>query len=185
MKPFQIQRLGAGILTIKDFLTPEECSQFIKDSETRGYSEAAIRTEDGERVYADARNNDRVIFDDADLAGRLFDRAMPALPEELHGWKLHGFNERFRFYRYLEGQQFVWHKDGTVHLSETIESFLTFMVYLNQGFEGGSTDFGWESVQPVQGMALVFPHRLNHQGAQVSSGVKYVLRTDVLYRGNS
>jgi len=68
-----------------------------------------------------------------------------------------------------------------VRLGPHKESFLTFMVYLNDGFEGGSTDFGWESVQPVQGRALVFPHRLRHRGAVVGAGVKYVLRTDVLY----
>ncbi len=59
------------------------------------------------------------------------------------------------------------------------------MVYLNDDFTGGSTDFGWESVVPRQGMALVFPHRLRHQGSAVVNGVKYVLRTDVMYRNEA
>ncbi len=55
------------------------------------------------------------------------------------------------------------------------------MLYLNDGFEGGSTQFPWDKIKPVEGMALVFPHRLLYQGSKVASGVKYVLRTDVMY----
>ncbi len=176
-----IHRLGAGVFTIEDFLSPEECAHYIATSEAMGYAEAAIRTDDGDRLYKDARNNDRIIVDDRELAATLFERAQPMLAPESDGWRLSGFNERFRFYRYEHQQQFTWHQDGTVRLSEDEESFLTFMIYLNDNFEGGSTDFGWERVQPRQGMALVFPHRLRHQGALVRSGVKYVLRTDVYY----
>jgi hypothetical protein len=37
------------------------------------------------------------------------------------------------------------------------------------------------SVQPKEGTALVFVHRIWHEGAVVESGHKYVLRTDVMY----
>ena len=177
----QIHRLGAGVFTIDGFLSADECTALIAQSEKRGYSEAAIRTETGERLYKDARNNDRIVFDDQPLAADLFLRAQPLLPAELDGWAMSRFNERWRYYRYDREQQFTWHLDGTVRPGTGEESFLTFMIYLNEDFEGGSTDFGWESVKPMQGMALVFPHRLRHQGAAVKSGIKYVLRTDVLY----
>ena len=176
-----INRLGAGVFTIEDFLSPLECAQFIAASEAMGYAEAAIRTDDGDQLYKDVRNNDRIIVDDRELAARLFQRAQPLLPAQLDGWQISGFNARFRYYRYEHQQQFAWHQDGTVRLSEHEESFLTFMIYLNDQFEGGSTDFGWERVRPKQRMALVFPHRLRHQGACVRKGVKYVLRTDVYY----
>ncbi len=178
-----VNRLGAGVFTIEGFLSPAECAQFIADSETLGYEEAAVRTDDGERLYKDARNNDRILLDRPDLAASLYQRAKPALPADLKGWVVSGFNERFRYYRYETQQQFIWHQDGTVRLSDTQESLLTFMIYLNDEFEGGHTDFGWESVRPVRGMALVFPHRLRHQGSVVTGGVKYVLRTDVMYTG--
>ena len=99
-----------------------------------------------------------------------------------HTSSVSGFNERFRYYRYEKQQQFTWHQDGAVRLDSGEESFLTFMIYLNDQFDGGHTEFGWESVRPVEGMALVFPHHLRHQGSVVTGGVKYVLRTDVLYR---
>jgi hypothetical protein len=37
-------------------------------------------------------------------------------------------------------------------------------------------------VKPKPGMTLVFQHELWHEGAPVTRGRKYVLRTDVLYR---
>jgi hypothetical protein len=61
------------------------------------------------------------------------------------------------------------------------------MVYLNDNFEGGSTDFYHPDhslrlrVQPEQGMALVILHPLLHAGTPVQNGRKYVLRTDVMY----
>lgn len=38
------------------------------------------------------------------------------------------------------------------------------------------------SVQPKEGMALVFMHSIWHEGAIVRNGKKYVLRTDVMYK---
>lgn len=179
-----VNSLGAGIFTVDNFLSQKECSLLISESESHGYEEAAIRTDEGDRLYKEARNNDRIIFDSRELAVKLYERASPLLPAQLNGWQISGFNERFRYYRYDKEQQFVWHQDGTVRISENEESFLTFMIYLNDDFEGGTTDFVWESVKPSMGMALVFPHRLRHQGSVVTNGVKYVLRTDVLYTNN-
>ncbi len=178
------ERHGAGVFTIAGFLSRAECGAYIESSERRGYAEAGIRTDDVEVLYKKARNNDRVVFDDHDLARLLYDRAKPLLPPEIDGWKLCGFNERFRYYRYAETQQFDWHLDGTVRVVKGRESFLTFMIYLNDGFEGGSTEFGWEKIAPVEGMALVFPHRVRHRGAPLIAGTKYVLRTDVMYEGS-
>lgn len=180
-EPLQAHALGAGIFTIGGFLSPGECARYIADSEGLGYEEAAVRTDDGELLYKDARNNDRIIFERQELAATLFERARPALPAEVKGWQLSSFNPRLRYYRYEKEQKFTWHQDGTVRLGPE-ESFLTFMIYLNDDFAGGSTEFGWEKVKPVQGMALVFPHHLRHQGSVVTGGVKYVLRTDVMYR---
>jgi hypothetical protein len=65
------------------------------------------------------------------------------------------------------------------------------MIYLNDDFEGGNTIFQVESlpggllrVAPKTGMALLFPsrQRASALGELVTSGKKYVLRTDVMYR---
>jgi prolyl 4-hydroxylase len=57
------------------------------------------------------------------------------------------------------------------------------MVYLNDDFAGGDTEFmDGPSVRPQKGAALLFLHPVLHQGAPVRSGRKYVLRRDVMYR---
>ena len=173
--------IGGGVFTINNFLTPAECRTFIAESEAVGYAAAVISTDDGDLLAKDVRNNDRILYDNPTLAAKLFDRALPFLPVEVDGWHPVGFNERMRFYRYTVDQHFKWHQDGTFRRSESEESFLTFIMYLNDDYVGGATQFPWEMVQPVAGAVLVFPHRLRHQGAPIVSGTKYVLRTDVMY----
>jgi hypothetical protein len=58
------------------------------------------------------------------------------------------------------------------------------MVYLNDGFEGGGTTFLDldEVVEPAPGMALLFQHPILHEGPEVTSGIKYVVRSDIMYR---
>jgi hypothetical protein len=178
----EISRLGGGVFTIDGFLGAEECRAYIALSEDIGFEEATISTAAGDRLLKEARNNDRILLDRPDIADPLYQRARPLLPAQLDGWQLCGFNERMRFYRYDRQQFFRWHQDGTFRRSDHEESLLTFMIYLNDGFEGGDTLFRWEAVRPRAGRALVFPHRLSHQGSAVTAGHKYVLRTDVMYR---
>ena len=134
----------------------------------------------------DIRNNERVIVDDVDLAQSLFRTTRPLLPEEWYGWELVGLNERFRFYRYDPGQYFAPHTDGYFERDNGERSHLTFMIYLNGGFEGGETTFAMNRkplrVVPRTGMALLFYHQVLHEGSAVISGRKYVLRSDVMYR---
>ena len=48
----------------------------------------------------------------------------------------------------------------------------------------GATDFHDHdiAVTPRTGMALLFQHMLLHEGCVVTSGTKYALRSDVMYR---
>src|SRR6266436_493544 len=92
-----------------------------------------------------------------------------------------GLNERLRFYRYGPDQQFAAHVDGSFVRANGERSLLTFMVYLNDGFEGGETKFTETTIQPRKAMALIFRHELLHEGAAVTSGRKYVLRSDVMF----
>jgi len=54
-------------------------------------------------------------------------------------------------------------------------------VYLNEGYEGGATRFEAARVVGRAGMALVFQHGLIHDGAEVTRGLKFVLRSDVMF----
>jgi prolyl 4-hydroxylase len=87
-----------------------------------------------------------------------------------------------RFYRYSGDQYFKWHHDGSYSRNENEESYLTFIIYLNEEFDEGYTQFPWEKIYPRTGMALVFPHNIRHRAVPALHGVKYVLRTDVIYK---
>lgn len=172
------------VWTVDDVLTAEECAGLIAKIDALGPTSAPITTAAGFVMRPDIRNNTRVVFDDVALAARLFERVRGTLPEVLSNREPVGANERFRCYRYEPGQRFAAHYDGAFDRSKTEGSLLTFMVYLNEGFGGGSTAFlhyGREVV-PRTGTALLFQHRLLHEGCAVTSGVKYVLRSDVMYR---
>ena len=122
------------------------------------------------------------MIDDPALAAKLWERAEDYVFQPVTGYKPIGLNERFRFYRYGPGQMFRWHRDGAFERNERERSQLTFMVYLNDDFTGGETRFETFEVRPERGMALVFLHPLLHEGGEIRSGKKYVLRSDIMYR---
>lgn len=179
--------LGESIFLIHDFLSPEECEHLIAASERTGYEEASINTLYGPQLRPEVRDNMRVILDDDALAAEWFHRAAPLLPNRIGKWEVIGLNERFRYYRYDPSQSFKRHYDGSYSRRNGDTSLLTFMVYLNDGYVGGNTEFYHPndkpkaSVSPKRGAALVFEHLQVHEGAAVEEGRKYVLRTDVMY----
>jgi len=184
--------IAENLFTVAALLTPEECRQLIDRGEGIGFEAASVATTAGTKMMTNVRNNDRATFDDPKLATDLWERVKPHLPP-LGAATAIGLNERLRFYRYDPSQRFHAHRDGVVERSPTERSRLTFMVYLNEGAEGGQTIFYSEeridglrklvaSVEPCLGMGLFFAHEWWHEGAKVLSGRKYVLRTDVIYR---
>lgn len=170
-----------GVSTVEEFLDAETCSTLVARAKSIGFSSAPITTHEGPAVRPDIRSNDRVMIDDPGLAAHLWAAIRPMIPSTHSGREAAGLNERFRFYRYQPGQRFSWHADGVFKRASGEQSFLTFMVYLNQGFEGGDTKFEFMRVKAHIGMALWFPHGLIHEGAEVTAGEKFVLRSDVMY----
>ncbi len=173
-----------GIFTVDGFLSGEECDGYIRFSEELGYGDAPITTRMGPMMRKDVRNNDRVMVDDLNMAQKLFERTEPCLPDL--GAQPVGLNERFRFYRYGPGMRFRWHYDGYFARDNDEQSVLTMMIYLNDDFSGGATAFETDHepiyIQPKKGTALFFIHQVLHEGSEVHSGQKYVIRTDVMYR---
>ena len=171
----------------------------------------------------DPRNNEYTVITDAHMADRLFRRVAPLLPKTLEWmpenayftkdiggreWTIAGCVDRLRFYKYSKDEEYPEHMDGSY--SRTIvdhrepkttrkqHSFLTLLIYLNDGFQGGETRFFPDKqhcrflrdienkqpvhvIQPKLGMALINIHNILHEGSRVQSGIKYVLRTDILY----
>lgn len=170
--------------TVADLLPPDLCAAQIARIEAAAPAPAPITTVRGAVMRPDIRNNDRVAFDDPALAADLLARVRDHVPEVLSGMQLCGANERLRCYRYKPGQRFAPHYDGAFVRDDREQSLVSFLVYLNEDFVGGETNFLelGRTIVPRAGMALPFQHRLLHEGAEVREGCKYVLRSDLMYR---
>ena len=199
-----------GVFLLENVLRSDECDAIVATSEAMGYTEDAPVS-----LGRDVRRNENCVWivDDG-LNDAVFERARAALPPRIdlltHDERdfavgLAGLNRRWRFYRYGSGDVFKWHTDGgwtgsgldeTGALVEDLYdgrrfSWLTFLIYLNDDFEGGRTKFdlgraGSLSVTPKKGAVLCFFHGHHplsplHEGEVVTAGAKYVARTDVLY----
>jgi prolyl 4-hydroxylase len=172
------------VVTVTDLLGAKECQGWIDLAESIGFTSAPITTARGFVHRPEVRNNTRVMVDDTERAAALWERIREHVPARREHRDAVGLNERFRLYRYDPGEYFRWHFDGAFHRSDREASLLTLMIYLNDGFEGGDTEFAdFGPVVPRRGLALLFQHAVFHQGAPVEKGRKYVLRTDVMYRG--
>lgn len=171
-------------LVVDGILSPDECRQFIERIEGARPTLAPITTARGPVIATDTRNNTRVMFDDPEVAGMLFERIRAHCPPRMKGMEICGANERLRCYKYEPGQRFAPHHDGAFHRSDDEQSWLTYLVYLNDDFEGGETDLMslGKVIAPKPGRALLFQHALLHEGCVVKRGIKYAVRSDVMYR---
>jgi len=169
------------IWSIENFLSEKECEDLILFSEMRGFKEAEVSLRAGAKMIKGIRNNDRLLFEKP-LASEIWEKLKQYCPETIENSKAIGLNERFRFYRYEKGQRFKRHIDGRYRRNKTEESRITFMVYLNQDFEGGKTKFDEVTIVPKTGSALCFIHEQKHESIPIQAGVKYALRTDVMYK---
>ncbi len=174
--------LAEGIFVIKDFLSGKECDDLINFSENQGYNPAKVNIHGRERMMTMVRNNERVLHKDEDFAQTYWEKLKPHCNEQIGNRVPVGLNEMFRFYKYGVHQRFKRHRDGSFVRNTMEKSLLTFMVYLNDDFEGGTTEFDDIEINPKQGMALIFDHELKHEGKKIISGFKYVLRSDIMYR---
>lgn len=175
------------VLQIENVLSERKCTELIERIEALKPSIAPINTAQGSRVRADVRNNERVMFDDHEFAQSIYEKALEKVPHEMNGYSIVGANERIRCYRYRAGMRFAPHADGAFVRNSNEVSFYSYLVYLNEGFEGGETTFFTEpevAISPKLGWGLLFQHALIHEGSEVKSGTKYVARTDLMYRKN-
>eukprot|EP00927_Polykrikos_kofoidii_P013843 TRINITY_DN16015_c0_g1_i1.p1 TRINITY_DN16015_c0_g1~~TRINITY_DN16015_c0_g1_i1.p1 ORF type:complete len:264 (-),score=28.83 TRINITY_DN16015_c0_g1_i1:217-1008(-) len=174
--------------------TLEECQQLIAATERQGYDAALLNMGGGDQVLARGiRNGSRKIVDDEQLAQLMFDRTARFLPQLFSGRPLVGLNERLRFLKYEPGEYFIQHQDGTFVREggpqKGERSYLTLLLYLNEDYIGGATTFAsftgdhTVAVTPRTGMVIVHQHDILHESPVLRTGVKYVIRTDVMYSG--
>ena len=183
---------GGDVFELPDFLSPRECAHVVACVEAEGFS----RTEQRETRWAACRRNGRLAVDAPALAARLWQRCADAFSDEGRSTPV-GLSPNFRFYKYEPGDRFGMHVDDSVDHGGGRRSTFTLLVYLNDagdGLTGGATVFYKGSsvgkakevlrFAPKRGSALAHihgPRCMLHEGAAVESGVKYLMRTDVLF----
>ena len=163
----QIDDAKTYIVEVDDVLTPDHCREMIKRIDALKPSTAIINTASNAKVRTDVL------------------KAQHNVPAEMFGQNLIGVNERIRCYRYKTGMRFALHADGAFVRNDQEMSFYSYLVYLNDDFEGGETKFFTEPevvITSKTGGGLLFQHPLIHEGSEVKSGMKYVARTDMIYR---
>merc|ERR1712166_323069 len=91
------------------------------------------------------RGNLRLLTTDSGFADAVWQRLQPLVPAKLslRGdiWEAIGLNECWRLAKYHENDQFMGHCDASFQRSAEEMSMLTVNIYMNGGFEGGSTRF--------------------------------------------
>lgn len=191
------------IMVLRNVFSPQECHDIIASTESLGY-------ENLQQLYSPLyRNNDRVMVDEQELCQEWFRRMEPFvrgfaerqakvlssagfMNDEGFG-VLQGLNSRLRFCKYGPGGVFKKHRDGHAHdpAANTHSSF-TVMAYLNNvpAEDGGATRFYDSSkkdashtfsVQPEEGLVVIFMHNILHDGELCSAPLKYLLRSDLMF----
>jgi hypothetical protein len=174
---------------INNFFSADECTRLLAAAEEKGFG--------GTHYPKDYRGNLRLLTTDLGLADALWERLRPLVPatfsQKGYTWTAVGLNECWRLAKYHENDQFKGHCDASFMRNRDEMSMLTVNIYMNGDFEGGRTRFYFQderkadlSVVPETGLCLVFrqPPGKNyyHDGEKLSSGVKYLFRSDVMYR---
>ncbi|OBZ75937.1 Trafficking protein particle complex subunit 10 [Grifola frondosa] len=191
------------ILLVDDFFSANECKNFVKFIDGLPLE----LTPPKKRGEAD-RVNHRLSICSVDFAQRLFLILSPHLPSLPYPTSVrrpngatthtpHSLNSNIRLYKYTPEQHFGPHYDDSVRDAQTgAKSEWTLLVYLTgveDGVEGGETIFykdqkgkPRESITAplTRGTALLHRHGnecLLHEGSPVVKGVKYILRSDLMF----
>ncbi len=183
-------------LIVNNFLSKEKCEELVNLSESIGYKEADLSLPDGPKMIKNYRNNSRVLYRSEALRMELESMILPLAPKQLTFIKEGGVLEKkellklsgnFRFYKYLPGEEFKKHRDGN-NIEEGGVSLVTILLYLNDAELGGETNLCDKYLleEPIlvkaeTGKLLMFEHTVMHSGNKLEAGVKYLLRTDLIY----
>jgi prolyl 4-hydroxylase len=165
---------GPWILTIDDFLSPDECEHLIQQGESLGYKRSKSFKKVGDEA-ADTESESRTSFNTwcnvascythpvtQKIAQRINDLISP-IPELNSEW--------WQLLKYESGQFYVTHTDYTERHRQLEPGvrILTVFFYLNTA-KGGGTNFPNVqnlTVQPVQGRGVLWPSVFDEKPGEV------------------
>ncbi|SCU92230.1 LAFA_0F08944g1_1 [Lachancea sp. 'fantastica'] len=191
--------LDDKVIVIGKFLTEPVTQDLCASLSQTGVME--LFRQRGTKEYAE-RLNERFSTDDVHVAHILWNRLNKCLAQdeyilkELDFVDAIGLNPQIRAYRYEKGHKFAKHYDASAKVPGVGTTRWTLLIYLTGGDElvGGDTIFYSShrgestAVHPQVGLALLHKHGddcLLHEAQEVYKGVKFVLRSDVVFKDMS
>jgi prolyl 4-hydroxylase len=176
---------GKNVFSITQFWDKELCQAIIAQAESANVypSVETVAVQKTLEDNLDSRDSFRVYLESQELADIIYQYLHPSLPKNsADTFTPSGVHARLRVYKYLSGQEFKKHTDGAVVISTTEKSIYSLLIYLNDNFTGGTTIFDHCEIVPREGLAVFFPHELEHSGSVVQEGIKYVLRGNIIFK---
>ncbi|AGO10469.1 AaceriABR017Cp [[Ashbya] aceris (nom. inval.)] len=183
------------VILVRKFFTAAICEQLIAHFSRPNVLE--LFHQRGSRDYAE-RLNDRASVTDPETALKLWRKLYgslaqdPHVMQDLHFRGAKGLNPQLRLYRYQKGHHFGKHYDESVMVPGVGQTQWTVLIYLSgdDTLEGGDTIFyspqgrDHEAIHPSPGLVLLHKHGddcLLHEAQMVLKGVKWVLRSDIIF----
>lgn len=167
---------GPDIRIVDGFMTPEECDAIMAIAEPRLEASMVygVTAENGDAVDKDSRVSRQTWLNDSDSG--VVD-AFSKKVSELSGLPVSA-QEELQVVRYEDGGFYGPHHDACKSDladcsrmdDELGPRYLTFLVYLNDGFQGGETEFPdvGQKVTPAKGRLVIF-RNTDDQGRVVES----------------
>ncbi len=90
------------------------------------------------------------------------------------------YREAIQIIRYARGQKYEFHRDTPLNKdAKEHNRTISVVVYLNDEFEGGGTEFIHQVIKPNKGQAIIFPSGWTHphMGQEVIAGEKIIAAT--------
>ncbi len=88
--------------------------------------------------------------------------------------------EEIHISEYVKDQEFIYHVDQSpIETANESKRKISILIYLNDDFEGGYTEFLHKKYKPKPGYGLIFPSNwcFPHTGSKVLSGKKRIIVT--------
>lgn len=189
---------GYGII-LENVFSRRECQKIIQATEEVGFGHLGQGN-----TGAAYRGNRRLQIDDSSLKlgeeiWRRIKEFIPAdedIPDE-GSCTFQEMNSRYRFAKYFAGDGFAIHVDKPTIYEKEVLSIYTVNIYLNDltPEQAGRTRFftkmtGGKLVDAAGGTAgsvaifkqAIVPYSPIHDGEKLESGLKYLMRTDIVYK---